>query len=123
MLNFCLELGGPCTRGPLDFANPAHPILTPLSSTAQNVSAAVCRDEEQSRETVAVDIDEDEHEDEDEERPRETVAVDIDENEHEDEDEDEDYICFITSSFYDDNTSAFIFGYQYVACWWLFSDR
>jgi len=27
---FCLELGGHCTRGPQDFAYPAHPIVTPL---------------------------------------------------------------------------------------------
>ena len=27
---FCLELRGPCTRGPLDFAHSAHPIATPL---------------------------------------------------------------------------------------------
>ena len=31
--NFCLELGGPCTRGHLDFgAQPAHPIAMPLTS-------------------------------------------------------------------------------------------
>jgi len=30
---FCLELGGGCTRGPLDFDHPAHPIATPLTAT------------------------------------------------------------------------------------------
>ena len=29
-LNFCLELGGPWTWGPMDFAHTAHPIVTPL---------------------------------------------------------------------------------------------
>ena len=27
---FCLELGAPCTGGRLDFADPAHPLATPL---------------------------------------------------------------------------------------------
>ena len=31
---FCLELGGFCTRSPLDFAHPAHLIVTPLQITA-----------------------------------------------------------------------------------------
>jgi len=31
---FCLELGAPALGAPLDFAHPAHPIVTPLLSTS-----------------------------------------------------------------------------------------